>query len=196
MPKAMYECSGCGRRAVRRGFLNHIRQSRDPRCASARDRLQPTYPSTHNQETPSPSLEIDIEMFDASNATSTTPPEEYNQSNSADTDIEMSHSEDDGAHKGQAWAALGAPNVSMSLSSSRAPVVFDSDEDDSDDDGNQDQMPRIEGETPGSPRSVSNIETEQTAPETERTALETERAAQASKFIYTTCISRSDQISY
>lgn len=174
MSKAKYRCSGCGGNFVRTGFLNHIQLSSDLRCASARDHLRPTYPSTQNQETPSPSLEIDVEMADVDDTMSATRPEENNRTDSVDVDISMPDVEDNGAYGEHAQSALEeAPNFTTPPLNSHASVVFDSDEDDTDtdDDGDQDQAPRPEpGETPLSHRGVSGAETEPTAPEAEQTA--------------------------
>ena len=45
-------CPGCSRKFAPRGFSNHLRLSHDPRCASAWDRLQPTYSDTLRQIPP------------------------------------------------------------------------------------------------------------------------------------------------
>lgn len=183
MTKATHKCSGCGRKFLtRRGFLNHLQQSsRDPRCTSVRDRLRPTYPSMHDQETP-PSQDIDAEMVDIDNTESATPPEASNQTSFIDVDISMSGSEDNGLYNRRSQSVLEeAPHFTTSPLSSHAPVVFDSDEDDSDDDGDRDHTPlHLEAETPPSPRGVSGAETEQTP--------------RAGKFISTAQIASFDQI--
>jgi hypothetical protein len=202
MSEETYRCSGCDRTFVRRGFLNHIQLSRDPRCTAAWDRLQPTYPITHDQETP-PSLEIDVEMSDV------------HSTHSTDKDIEMSDSEDDDTQ------SEAADFITPPLGSHTS-IVFDSDEEDSDDDGDEEQILQLEGETLLSPRSMPDTETEHVvtdtervtpeieratpeiehvapetehvAPETERTAPEAEQMAQAGKFLYIALVSSFDQI--
>lgn len=141
--------------------MNYLHHSRDSRCASARDHLQPTYPSARNPETPPPSLESDIEMVDITDMELTSPPKESNQSSSIDIDILMSDLENDGRHIQPVLEE--APDVATCPSSSHAPVVFDSDEDDSDDESDRDQMPHVEAETPPTHRSGLDAETERTA---------------------------------
>lgn len=181
MTDATHRCSGCGVQFTRRGFLNHLHLSYDSRCASAWDRLQPTYPNTQNPETPPLSLEVDVEMVDATSTEPTIAPEEPHQTSAINIDIEMSFSEGDNVCDRRPQSALEeAPDIATHPSSSHVTVVFDSDEDDSDDDGDQDQTSRLEVEVPPSPRSIPDTETEQ--------------AAQTGKLVYDIRASSSDRI--
>lgn len=142
MTTAKDTCPGCSREFASRGFLNHLRLSHDPRCASAWDRLQPTYPGTLDQEPPPPSPTIDVEMVDLSNVVSTIPRERSDQTTTTDIDTDMSG--DNGIHGGRPRLTFEeAPESSI-----QAPVVFESDTEDSDDedDGNQDRTPHSEPE--------------------------------------------------
>ncbi|KAF9778022.1 hypothetical protein BJ322DRAFT_1102226 [Thelephora terrestris] len=144
MAAATDRCPGCGRNFTPKGFVNHLRLSHDPRCASARDRLQPTYPKEINEENHRPPSAIDVEMIDLDNRSDT---------GSIDPDIEMSHCEDNTIHNRHLQHILeDAPVVHPP--STQAPVIFDSDADDSDaddsdagesdDDNNQNQALRLE----------------------------------------------------
>lgn len=145
MTTAADTCPGCHRVFAPRGFLNHLRLSRDPRCASARDRLQPTYPHTLGQEPPPPSPTTDFEMIDLTDTEPTTPPEQYDQI-TADTDDNSVHDENPQSQLEE------APDLIARSSNTQDLIVFDSDAEDSDDDdGNQDLTSRSEAETPPSP---------------------------------------------
>ena len=157
-------CPGCGREFVPRGFLNHLQLSHDPRCASVRDRLQPTYLGTHEQDPPHPSSVVDIEMADLSDAEFTAPFNRSNQLNTTivDMDAAMSYLGGDGIHPQSVF--VEAPDVVTCPSDPQALVIFDSDSEDSDVDHDPDQTG---AETPpGSPRSgvmdAGSVQTSQT----------------------------------
>lgn len=157
MATATDKCPGCGRDFVPGGFVNHLRQSYDPRCAAAWDRLQPTYPRTFDDENPRPSLVTDVEMTDLQST---------DETGSINPNIEMSDCEDDDVHERRPQQVLeGAPGFVTHPPNTQVPVIFDSDADDSDSDDDQDQAPRLETEQLPSPGSASGANIEH-APQT------------------------------
>lgn len=171
-------CPGCGREFAPIGFLNHLRLSHDPRCVSARNRLQPRYPHPFELESPRHSPLTDVEMVDLSHGEFVTPSELSSQSGAADMDTDIPFHGDDG---GRLLSMLedGPDTVTCPLNA-QAPVVFDSDAEDSDDDdGDQDQTPHSEPETQPGLGSAANPSAQQ--------------ASQTGKFVYVVKILRPDR---
>lgn len=138
MSTATDTCPGCGREFAPRGFSNHLRHSRDPRCVSARIRL-PAHVGVgaHEQEPSHLSPGIDVDMADIDDAEFMTPSGQSNQTGTADVD--MDHG-DNGVHPQS--TPEEAPDVVMHPSDAhQTSVIFDSDAEESDDDDcHQDQM--------------------------------------------------------
>jgi hypothetical protein len=152
MTSATDKCSGCGRDFAPKGFVNHLRLSRDPRCALARDRLQPTYPRTISEENPGPSFATDVEMTDLDGTSNTTP---------IVIDIEMSDCGDNADDRRPQHVLEDTPGLAARPQNTQVSVIFDSDTDDSDDDSDQDQASHLEtGPLPPSPRTTSGASTD------------------------------------
>ena len=125
----------------------------------ARERLQPTYPRAINEENPSSSSAIEVEMMDLHSTGETT---------SIDTDVDMLDCGDDNINDGHPQHVLeDSPGLITHPKNTQVSVIFDSDADDSDDDGNQDQVPRLETGPPPSPRTTSGADTECAPPASE-----------------------------
>jgi len=152
-------CPGCGREFVPRGFSNHLRHSRDPRCASAWDHLQPTYPSTPDQEPPHSSTTIDVEMVDLSDTECVTPgplqqPEQpIMDIDTSDHGTNRVNDEDPQPAFEEATGYFAHPLNARA----HTPVIFDSDTEDSDDDGDQDRT----SPGPETPSSMAGTNVEQ-----------------------------------
>lgn len=152
MSTATDTCPGCSREFAPGGFSNHLRYSHDPRCISARVRLQSACLGTREQESPHPSFAIDVDMADLSDTGSS----QLNQTGTTDVDMDYG---DDSAHL-QSIPEEAPPVVAYPLDAQTS-VIFNSDTEDSDDDCDQDQMGP---ETPPSPRSAMGASTEQSKP--------------------------------
>lgn len=137
--------------------MNHLHLSRNPRCTSARDRLQPTYSGTLEQEPSHPSLATDVEMVDLSDIEPTTPLEQSNQIGIT-ADIDMSDYEDDGFGPQSIFEEV--PNAVTCPLNAQASVILNSDTEESDDDdGNQDQLLHSVSETPPGPTRSTTDQT-------------------------------------
>jgi len=169
MTTARDTCPGCRREFIPRGLSVHLRLSHDPRCVSARNHLQQTYPITPQQEAPQPSPPIDVEMTDLSNTEPATLSEQSSQTGATDMDTDPPYS-DDSAYSQPAPGE--APDLVTPPPNTRTSVVFDSDVEDSDDDGDQDQIP---------PGAGSTMDTY------------TEQASQTGKFAHNSGVSNSDR---
>jgi len=154
-------CPGCARKFAPGGFSNHLQLSRDTRCASAWDRLRPTYPSTPNQEPPQSSTTIDVEMVDLSDTESVTPgPSQQPDQTNMDTDPSNHGTSYDNDEDPQSAFEEG-PDHFARLLNARASVIFESDAEDSDDDGDQDRT-RPGPETPSSTTDANAEQVSQT----------------------------------
>lgn len=148
-------CPGCARKFAPGGFSKHLQYSRDPRCASARDHLRPTYPNTPNQEPPRSSTAIDVEMVDLGDTEPITLSGQSDQDN-MDTDS-SDHMGGCVDNEYPQPAFDEAPDVFVQPSDTHASVIFDSDMEDSDDDGDQDRTHT----GPETPSTSMNANTEQ-----------------------------------
>jgi len=147
-------CPGCARKFVPGGFSNHLRLSRDPRCASVRDLLRPSYPSVPDQEPPHSPTAIDIEMVDLGNMESSALLEQSDRTN-MDTDP-PDHRGNRVCDEYPQPVLDEAPDLFVCLPNARASVIFDSDTEDSDDDdGDQDRPETPPGTTNADNEGVS-----------------------------------------
>ena len=132
-------CPGCHREFTPRGYINHLRLTKDPRCTPIREQLQSHYPSAQDDDAAHPPLLMDVEMLDLDNTNTTTAPEELDLNrDTQDLDMDLGSTSEE------------APNVAISIPDVHSPVVVDTDisdsdsDSDSDDDDDQGERPHVQ----------------------------------------------------